>query len=133
MIEKWERHPMRIGMLAGFVLLPLLWCLQEHLLHFVFGFNSAFNFQLINYFAAGAFQGIILGAGVSKAAFAARYEDWGDAKWCLISHGAIALTFSIVLLMPSMGRNIHIFLLTYLPLHGALLLLFIGIAMRSRR
>lgn len=156
MLRSWEKHSQRVGMVAGFVVLPLLWWLQDALLFSVFGIGSRSESELFLYFLGGAIPGVILGAGISKAVLASRQNEWGDAKWHLISHAAAVLflffwfatapgiwsemqrpsggTFLLGIYLP---RWLAIFIskenLTFLPLQLAILMLFIGFAMRSKR
>ena len=162
MIEKWERSPQRIGMVVGFVALPLLWWLQDYLLHLALGFRGPSRLEPIECFAAGAIPGVILGAGISKAAFAARQGHFRQAKWHLLIYscgivGWKAVTSSVDLWQhwprPAPGTSLGIvtfygihfswwahslFLhlvwknIFYFPLHAAILMFFIGLLMRSR-
>ncbi|MBW3636870.1 MAG: hypothetical protein KY445_10500 [Armatimonadetes bacterium] len=142
-------------MAAGFVLLPILWLLQDNLLFFGFGFGSPSDFDLINYFLAGAIPGAILGAGVSKAALAWRQGDSDAAKWHLLCHGAAVLTLISLLVAPTIWSDFQTYsgrtlifgfpvppwlavlgssiITTNFPLHCAFLMLVSGILMRSHR
>lgn len=154
MIEKWERQPLRVGMVAGFISLPILWILQGYLLHLAFGSRSPSSELLLRYFVMGAIPGAILGAGVSKAALARRHGDGGAAKWHLVRHGGAVFTLFLLLHAPyiwraSQNTSLKTFLfgfpvppwfgvlaaamLSNLPFQCALLMLFVGLLMRSRR
>lgn len=156
MLQKWERQPGRVGMLLGFVAIPLGWWLRDALLRFALGLSSdtTLYFQLLHVFAGGAIPGALLGAGLSTAAAAGREGHWKAAKRHLIIYSALAALLSLLLvtpvartmlqgasqrvsilgheLSPKTALVIGTFLVSF-PLHCALLMLFIGLLMRPRR
>ena len=155
MIEKWEKHPGRVGLLIGFVAIPLLWWLQSRLIYLAFGYGSPSSFEFIAfYWIWGAIPGAICGRGISQSLFAWRQQDGRKTKSNLLWHGGVA--FAVLLLMyvhliwqlsqnPStevvlFGFSLSPWLgvllgstLSNLPFQCTLLMLFIGLLMRSRR
>lgn len=156
MLEKWERQPVRVGMLLGFVAMPLGWWLRDASLRLALGFGSdtTLYFQLLHFFAAGALPGAILGAGLSKAAFAWRRGDEEAAKRHLVVYSALVGLLSLLLVAPGagamlqnaalkvqfLGREVSprtafviATIVVSFPLHCAVLTLFISLLMRARR
>lgn len=154
MLEKWERQPARVGMLLGFVAVPLGWWLQSALIKFVFYSDGPLAFVLY-YSIWGAIPGAVLGAGISKSVSALRQENQKHAKRYLIRYGAVVLTlllgrsaYAYWLFAHQLGSgNARLFnwpvplwlavslgtLISDLPFQIALLMLFIGLLMRPRR
>lgn len=163
MQENWEKHPQRIGMVVGFVALPLLWMLQEVVLRLAFGAPMPFASDLLRCFAVSAIPGAILGAGISQAVLARQAGNWRRSKRHLLFHSFVivawyAATSSISLWQhwPRLAPGTSLGIVTFggiqfswwafpfflhlvwanafkFPLHCALLTLFVGFLMRSRR
>lgn len=155
MLEKWQRAPGRVGMAVGFLALPLLWWLRETLLQLAFDMPVApLQFQTLHFFAAGAIPGSMLGAGLSKAFLSLRNGDKSVAKRYFIIYGVLVGVLNLIFVAsgiysalqnaslqvsllghpvpPKIGIVIGTFLGSF-PLNCALLMLFIGLLMRSKR
>lgn len=107
-MNKWERQPLRVGMLLGFVLIPLLGILHEFVLLWVTGHSASFPlwvtgnsaslpylilpYEFMRFFIPGAFYGAILGGNALSAWSALRKGNYTHARWQLgISGGIIFL------------------------------------------
>lgn len=158
MLGKWERHPQGVGMIVGFILLPLLWILQEAMFQMVEGQRLIALFQMTNIIRGGALPGAILGSGISQAYFAVRRRDYRQAKPCLLLSSILVLlsvwlplAFELAFSNRRGSSQVGIdgFLIFSIPYWSrvliqplfernlafamAFLTLFIGLLMRSRR
>lgn len=151
MIEKWERQPIRIGMVVGFVVLPTLWILQEIILRLATGYHLPLSDEIRYFITGGALPGAILGAGISQAYFANQKGEFKQARRDLLLHSVLVLsavmlqvTFSNGGGFLQIGTNrlsippwldfwINPAIYKNFAFQSALLMFFIGLLMRPRR
>lgn len=145
-MNKWERQPLRVGMLLGFTLIPLLAIIEEYALRRLLGRSSLSHYELIAFFKPGAFFGAVLGAGALQALASYRSGNLCHTRWHLLWHGGAIFLLSLYSLYRVFGlwapsptfSYLDDFLVTHwitrnLSLHCALLMLFLGLLMRSKR
>ena len=146
MIEKWQRQPGRVGMVAGFVALPILWWLQECVLRLATSYFLPSSREILNYFAQGALPGAVLGAGISQAYFAFHKGERRQAKRDLLFSSALVLGAILISFLGRSGRlRMYGFfipgwlsfwlnpdLYKNFAFQVAVLVFFIGLLMRSR-
>lgn len=152
-MNKWERQPFRVGMLAGFTLIPLLALVQEALLRRATGGQPLTEYDLHEFFFPGAFYGAILGGCALLAWVNYRKGDYGNSKWSLLLSGGIIFLLTANSLKLAWINDTKSFLppsfyvpgtskfgsfiihqFNYnLPLYCALLMLILGLLMRPKR
>ena len=155
MSEKWQQHPFRDGIIAGFIGLPMLWMVQESVLRLALQNPPLLPNQIFVLCTIGALPGAVLGAGFFKALDARRRGQRRAMKRTLMGSGAavaiiILLLFAVVVLneerqLPAQsfiwGYQVPVWVNFYLvplltrvfPFHCAVLMFFIGLFMRSGR
>ncbi len=154
MLEKWEKQPGSVGLLVGFVAMPLLWWLRSRLIYLAFGYGSPSSLDFIAFYCIwGAIPGAICGRGVSQALFAWRQQDGRKTKSNLLWHGGVVFVFFALFIayrvwlfsqmpgikVPLLNSSVPLwfsiaFTLTLndFPFQCASLMLFIGLSLRSR-
>lgn len=79
-LAKVERSPARWGLALGFVLLPLLDIAQESVVRLATDFGGLQRGEILDFFAADALSGAVLGAGILSAWVAWRRGEQTRAR-----------------------------------------------------
>ena len=149
--EKAIRQPLRVGLMLGALAVPSLWVASEDILRFATHYQILNSEEVTGYFASGALPGMFLGAGAVRAWAAWRDGKLGQARWLLLSHGALVAVAILGWLLPQLwnspatGQNffahipisstlamfLDVRLWKNLPLQVALAMLLLGLFMRG--
>ena len=146
--EKALKQPFRVGLMLGALIVPTGWVLLQDAWNLALGEPILGAEDVTRFFAFGCVPGMILGAGALRARVAWLNANFTGARWILALHGASALvcalsiawsSYATVLRMVSaqgltfLLSRYAIWIYAYFPFHCALVMLLIGIFMRSRR
>ena len=149
--EKAIAQPFRVGLMLGALILPALWVASEDVLRIVTRYPLLNAQEVTDYFASGALPGMFLGAGAVRAWAAWRTGRLDQARWLLMSHGALVAVAILGWQLPQiwssaqvgqtflLGQPISPWLATLtdfrlwknFPLQVALAMLLLGLFMRG--
>ena len=106
--EKAIRQPFRVGLMLGALAVPALWVASEDILRFATRYPILNSEEVTGYFASGALPGMFLGAGAVRAWAAWREGKLGQARWLLLSHGALVAVAITGWLLPQVWNSAQI-------------------------
>lgn len=106
--EKAIAEPLRVGLMLGALAVPALWVASEDILRLATHFPILNAEEVTGYFASGALPGMFLGAGAVRAWAAWRDKHLVNARWLLISHGALVAVALLGWQLPQLWNSAQI-------------------------